>query len=146
MAETISGVGVVWGLGSTLTATDAASGIGTFLPQSADFDAEADNVEVPDYRGETVASIHYNQRELLRMEVIPTGATIALARAANIIPTPGAVITVVDTIDTEIAGATSTAYELIRAGKRKSNKDVTKLVFEMRRFKANNVTATVAAS
>lgn len=144
MAETISGVGVVWGLGSSLTAT--GTGIGTFLPQSADFDAESDNVEVPDRSGETVASVHYNQRELLRMEVIPTGATIALARAANIIPEPGTVVTVVDTIDAEIAGATTTAYELMRAGKRKSNKDVTKLVFEMRRFKANNVTATVAAS
>lgn len=144
MAEVISGVGVFWGLGSSLTAT--GTGIGTFLPQGADFDVEADVVEVSDYKGETVATAFHNDRDMLRLEVIPTGSTIAAARSAGTLPRPGAVVTVVDTIDTQIAGATSTAYQFMRGTKVKSNKDVMKLRFELRRFRANDVTATVAAS
>lgn len=144
MAESITGVGVVWGLGNSLTAT--GTGIGTFLPQEVGFDAEADEIEVHNYAGEVVADVWFNQRELLQMDVIPTGSTIALARAANIIPQPGAVVTVVDTIDTEIAGATTTCYIITRARKTKSNRDVSKVRFEMKRYKANDITATVAAS
>jgi hypothetical protein len=144
MAETIRGVGVVWGLGSDFSAT--GTGVGTFLPQGADFEVEADEVEIPDYKGETIGEIFLNEKNTLKMEVIPKGTTLALARAANVLPSPGAVITVVDTNDAEIAGATTTAYLFIRGSKRKSVKDVVKLNFELKRYVANDVTATVAAS
>jgi hypothetical protein len=144
MAETIRGVGVVWGLGSDFSAT--GTGVGTFLPQGADFEVEADEVEIPDYKGETIGEIYLNEKNTLKMEVIPKGTTLALARAANVLPSPGAVITVVDTNDAEIAGATTTAYLFIRGSKRKSVKDVVKLNFELKRYVANDVTATVAAS
>jgi hypothetical protein len=144
MAEAISGVGVVWGLGSSLTAT--GTGIGTFLPQGADFEVDSEEATVQDYKGETKVEIFFDEKNMLRLEVVPSGSTIALARSANILPSPGAVVTVVDTIDTEIAGSSATAYLFISGSKRKSNKDVTKLNFVLKRFVANDVTATVAAS
>lgn len=148
MAEIITGVGVVWGLGSSLGATNSVTGtgIGTSLKQGADFDVESDVVEVSGYDGETVATAFFNDRDLLKLEVIPTGATIAAARSAGTLPRPGTVVTVVDTVDTQIAGATTTAYQFIRGTKRKTNKGAMVLNFELRRFKANDVTATVAAS
>lgn len=141
MAETIRGVGVVWGIGSSFTATGI--GIGTFLPQGVDFDTDAEEVEISDYKGETIGEVFFNEKDTLKMEVIPKGTSIALAKAANILPSPGSVVTVVDTDDTEIAGATTTAYLLIRASKRKTPKGVAVLNFEMKRYAANNVTGTI---
>lgn len=147
MAETLvakASVAVFWGLGSSLTAT-AASGMGTFLPQSADFDVEADEVSVADYKGDTTAIVFFDQKETLKMEVIPTGSTIANAKIASILPAPGTIITVVDTDDTEVAGATTTAYVFIRGSKRRSNKDVCKLTFEMRRHISNSVSTIISS-
>src|SRR5688572_11290079 len=98
MAETVNGTkGVVWGIGVTgLTGT----GFTTFEPQSAQFSAESDEAEIRNGKGQVVTDIFYNQRHTLTIEVIPTGSTITLARAANILPIPGAIITVVDTEDT----------------------------------------------
>ncbi len=142
MAETIRGVGVVWGIGSDFAVT--ATGMGTFLPQGVDFDTDAEEVEIADYKGETVGEIFFNEKDTLKMEVIPKGTSIALAKAANILPSPGAVVTVVDTNDTEIAGATTTAYLFIRGSKRKSAKGAVTLNFELKRYIANNVTATIS--
>ncbi len=146
MAETLvakASVAVIWGLGSSLTAT--GTGVGTFIPQSADFDVEAEEVSVSDYKGETTAVVFFDQKETLKMEVIPSGTTIALSKAASILPAPGTIITVVDTDDTEVAGATTTAYMFVRGSKRRSNKDVVKLTFEMKRYIANSVSTIISS-
>lgn len=143
MAETIRGIAVFWALGSSLTAT--GTGMGTFLPQSADFDVMADiDVKIPDYKGETIGRVFADQKQTLKLEVIPTGATIAAAQAASILPVPGAVITVVDTVDTEVSGTQSGKYLFIRGSKRRSNTDVVKLTFELEQYVASDVTATVS--
>ncbi len=146
MAETLvakASVAVFWGLGASLAAT--GSGMGTYLPQSADFDVEAEEVSVADYKGETTAVVFFDQKEMLKMEVIPSSTTIALAKAASILPAPGTIITVVDTDDTEVAGATTSAYIFVRGSKRRSNKDVCKLTFEMRRHVANQVSTVISS-
>jgi hypothetical protein len=142
MAATIRGVGVVWGIGSSFNAT--ATGMGTFLPQGVDFDTDSEEVEIPDYKGETVAEIFFNEKDTLKMEVIPKGTSTTLARAANILPSPGSVVTVVDTEDTEIAGATTTAYLFISGSKRKTPKGAVVLNFVLKRYVANNVTTAIA--
>lgn len=143
MAETVNGtVGVVWGLASGATGT----GMGTFEPQSGTFDAESDEVEIKSKKGSTLTDIYYNFRHRYRLEVIPTGATIALARAANILPQPGAIITVTDTEDTEVSGTNSGKYILERASKAKSNTDASKLTFELKQWTENDVAVLVAAS
>jgi hypothetical protein len=146
MAETLVAVAskaVFWGLGASLTAT--GTGMGTFLPQGADFDTESEVVEVPDYKGETVAAVFFNPVDMFKLEVVPTGTTIALAKAAAVLPAPGAIITVVDTDDTEVAGATTAAYVFMRGTKRRSNKGVVTLNFELKRWTANGVSTVISS-
>jgi hypothetical protein len=144
MAETIRGVAVFWGIGSSFTAS--GTGIGASLrPQSVDFDVSAGvDVGIADYKGETIGRVMADLKETLKIEVIPTGATIAAAKAASILPNPGTVVTIVDTDDTEVAGVSTTAWLFIRGSKRRANNDVVKLTFELERMVANNITSTVS--
>jgi hypothetical protein len=143
MAETIRGVGVVWGIGSDFAVT--GTGIGTFLPMDVDFEVEAERVEIPDYKGEDVCNIWFNLKNRIRLNVRPKGTSITLAKAANIIPDPGTPATVIDSADSEIAGATSTRYVVVRASKRKSTKDTVTIVMELERSAVNDITADVSA-
>jgi hypothetical protein len=143
MAETIRGTkAVVWALSTSATAT----GMGTFTAQSAGFSTDSDKVELRDNRGEVITEIYYNAKEMLTMEVVPTGTTIALAKAANILPAPGAIVTVTDADDTEVAGGSGAEYLFVSGSKAKSNTDMVKLTFNMIRYVANNVAQTPAAS
>lgn len=141
MAETINGTkAVVWGLSTTATGT----GMGTFTTQSATFTVESDKVEIRDNKGAVITEIYYNQRQLLRMEVIPSSDTVANARLANILPSPGAIITVTDTEDTETTATNSAKYIFVRGEKQKSNTDATKLTFELLQYVENAVATAVS--
>lgn len=136
MAEVQNGTkAVVWGMTTGATGT----GMGTFEAQSANFDAEADEVEIRNAKGQVVTDIFYNQRHLLRMEVIPSGTTLALAKAASILPAPGAIITVTDADDTELTATHTALYIFVRGSKAKSNTGETRLTFEMKQYVENNV-------
>ena len=140
MAEVVTGKAVVWGLSTGATAT----GMGTFLAQSADFSVDGEMVEVRNSSGEVVGQVHYNPKQSLTMEVIPTGTAIADAKSANILPLPGTVVTVTDTNDTEVAGTNSGKYIFIKGSKRKSNTDVVKLTFELMQYVNQDVTTTIS--
>jgi hypothetical protein len=142
MAETINGAkAVVWGLSTSATGT----GMGTFEAQSANFDAEADEVEVRNSKGQVVTDIFYNQRHILRMEVVPSSTTLAFAKTNSVLPQPGAIITVTDTDDTELTATNVAKYIFVRGSKAKSNTAETKLTFEMKQYVENDVAVTIAA-
>lgn len=148
MAETVKGVGVFWGIGSSFAAAGtgiSTTGSPTLLPQSVDFDADSERVDIADYKGETVGAVFFNQKQTLRIEVIPTAATIANAKGAAILPEPGTLVTITDTADTEVSGTNSGKYIFIRGSKRRSNKDVVRLTFELEQFLGSDISTTIAA-
>ena len=138
--EVMTGVAVVWGLSTGATGT----GMGTFLPQSSDFAVEGELIEVRNSSGEVIGQVHFNPKQTLSLEVIPTGASKAAAKTANILPLPGAVITVTDADDTEMTGVNTGKYIFLKGSKKKSNTDVTKLTFELMQYVNQDVTATVS--
>lgn len=139
MAEVQTGVAVVWGLATGATGT----GMGTFIAQSADFAVEGELIEIRNIAGEVVGQVHYNPKQTLTMEVIPTGATKAAAKSANVLPLPGTVITVADTDDTEVSGTNAGKYIFLKGSKKKSNTDVTKLTFDLMQYVNQDVTTAV---
>lgn len=144
MAETVKGVGVFWGIGSSFAM--AGTGIsGTHRPQSVDFDADSERVDIADYKGETVGAVFFNQKQTLRVEVIPTAATIAAAKTGSILPEPGALVTITDTADTEVSGTNSGKYIFVRGSKRRSNKDVVRLTFELEQYLGSDISTTIAS-
>jgi hypothetical protein len=148
MAETIKGVGVFWGIGSSFVAAGtgiSTTGSPTLRPQSVDFGVESERVDISDYKGETVGAVFFNQKHTLSMEVIPTAATIANAKGASILPEPGTLVTITDTDDTEASGTHSGKYLFIRGSKRRSNKDVVRLTFELEQFLGSDISSTVAS-
>ena len=88
-------VGVSWG--STVTGLTYA-GAGTITSTSDTFTREADNVDIKNADGETIAQYFYNYRSKLSLTVFQSGATPASA-----IPEIGAVMTVASS-DTTING------------------------------------------
>lgn len=142
MAETIVGTrGVVWGIATGMSGTGVTT---SFAAQSLQFSAEADEAEIRNGKGQVVTDIFYNQRQTITIEVIPTGATIAAARTANIIPTPGAIITITDTEDTEISGTNAGKYICVRASKSKSNTGATSISMELKQYVENDVAVAVS--
>lgn len=142
MAETINGTkAVVWGLGISATGT----GVGAFVGQSANFRAEADNVTIRDGRGQTQTSIYYDQRQTLRLEVIPSDTTIALSKTASIVPKPGAIVTVVDADETQIDGTNGGKYICESAEKSKSNTDAVKITMELKQWVDADIAAVISS-
>src|SRR5690606_31411528 len=118
MAEVQVGtVAVVWGLATGATAT----GLGTFKPQSSDFEVSSEVYRLRDGDGKTVNKTFYDASHRLTLRVVPYGSTISDARAANILPAVGAIVTVSDTRDTEIAGTHSGKYHFVSGKKTSSN-------------------------
>lgn len=145
MAETQNGIrGVVWGIGVTgLT----GSGITTFEPQSLQFAAEADELEIRNGKGQVVTDIFYNQKHTVTIEVIPSGTTIALARTSNVLPDPGTIITIVESSseDSELTSTNAAKYICVRASKSKSNTGATSITMELKQYVENDVAVAVAA-
>jgi hypothetical protein len=142
MAETINGtLGVVWGIATGLSGTGVTT---SFAAQSLQFSAESDEAEIRNGKGQTVTDIFYNQRQTITIEVIPTGTTIANARSANIIPPPGAVVTITDTEDAELAGTNVGKYICVRASKSKSNTGATSISMELKQYVENDVAVLIS--
>lgn len=142
MAETINGTkGVVWGLATGMSGTGVTGG---FEPQSLQFQAESDEATVRNGKGQEVVDIFYNQRQTITIEVVPTGSTVANARTANVVPLPGAIVTITDTEDTELAGTNSGKYICVRASKAKSNTGETRITMELKQWVENDVAVLVS--
>lgn len=134
----ITGFGVVWSLGTTITAT----GIGTNQLQSVDYGLESDVKELKGADAATKCIIFSDTKENMTIEVIPSGATIALAKAANVIPAIGADVTIVDADDAEIAGSpgATTRWHFLSGTKRKTVDGEVRLTFVLRRYETDLVT------
>src|SRR5688500_18707126 len=92
MAESQTGVvGEVWGLGTT---SATGTGIGTIQLQGLTFARESERATIKGPTGQDKVNIWFNHKNRLTLEVVPSGTTIALAKAANICPLPGTVVTV----------------------------------------------------
>lgn len=101
MATKYYGVGVKWG-NSTTGLTN--SGITAFQAGKSTMKRAAKKKETPDGAGDTAGVVYYDFRKEITITVTPTGATIAAARANNVTPLPGTLVTFVDANDAEIAG------------------------------------------
>lgn len=138
-----SPLATVWGLGD-LDAT--GTGIGTFEPQSGSFGKEADSKSLMDANGDTFIKVFKNQKKTLSLTVIPTGATLALAKSANILPSPGTIVTVTSTDDAEIDSDHGGRYILESASKSLSNNNEVTLTFELEQPTTNDVAQDPPAS
>lgn len=143
MASVQKGVGVVWSLATGASAT----GMGTFITQSVDFGISATETEIKGLDGATKSLILSDPREDVTIEVVPSSTTLALAKAANILPDPGADVIVTDTDDAEIAGSgtgNGTGTYIFLAGRKNKTTDgVTRLTFTLRRYQDTHL-STVA--
>lgn len=136
MAAVYVGVPVVWGLSHGATGTGIGS---TLLNQSADFAVEGEKTEVKNASGETVAQAHFNAKQTLTLEVIPTGANLAAAKSANTLPLPGAIVTVADTDDAELSGTNGGKYVFIKGTKKKTSTGAAVLTFELEQYVGNDI-------
>ena len=146
MAETIKGAGVFWGIGTSFVAAGTGIGTtgGTNNPQSVKFSVEAEKrIKVDNSQGETIAEAFANQMQKMTIDVIPTGTTIAIAKAQSILPEPGAVVTITDTDDPEAAALNSGKYIFISGTKNRSNGDVVKMTFELEQYVARDLSTTI---
>lgn len=133
MAETQNGTyAVAWGLPGGLT----ISGLTTSLPQSINFNREADEATVRNARGQTVTEIWFDHRSVVTIEVVVASTTIALAKAANVTPTNGTVITLADSAspddDPELCATHSGKFVCVSASKTSSNSQETRISLTIR--------------
>jgi len=118
---------VFWSLSTTVSGT----GVGTGIVQSVDFGEESDEKAIKGADGATKALIFSDARQTLTVEIIPSGATEALARAASVLPAVGATVTVTDSQDSEIA---ATTWIFISGSKRRSVDSESVLTFNLRKY------------
>lgn len=145
MAEQIRGSAVFWGIGSSFAASGtgiAGTGV-TNLPQSVELEKKAEkDVRIENYRGECISRIFVDEMNALKVEVIPSADTIAHVKAGCFLPSVGALVTIVDTDDTQVAGTNSGKYLFISGTQRRTNNGAMVLTFMLEQFVANDVTAT----
>jgi hypothetical protein len=140
MASVQKGSAVFWSIATTASAT----GLGAGLIQSITFTPSATKTEVKGADGATKTEVYSNAMESITLEIIPNSATsIALGGAACTLPEMGADLTVVDSVDTEIAGASTTVYIVDTASKSRSVDGVAKLNLTAHRFTAGQL-ATIS--
>ena len=103
------GIVVVWGITTGSAATPGqitlGSGVGDIVTQSVNNDAK--NLEhLNPTTGELKGLTFFDDRRVVELEVVPSGPTLTAARsAANACPTPGSVITLADSVFTNVFGA-----------------------------------------
>lgn len=144
MAETIKGAAVFWGIGSTFVCVGNAIDVNAKLrPQSVNQTVQADiDQTIKDYKGETVSRVFGDQKRMLRLELIPTADTIAHAKGASLLPTPGSTVTITDTDDTSASATNSGKYIFISGESARSNTDALKLTFNLEQYIASDLTTT----
>jgi len=96
------GTGVKWSIETTFTGTGVYA---TGIVQSVKYGLDGDQKKIKGADGKTVTRIFSDTIETITIEVIPSGTTLALAKASYVLPARGADITVVDSDDSEIAGS-----------------------------------------
>jgi hypothetical protein len=142
MAETIKGVGIVWGVNGISLTAGIVSGTTLAKTQSFNFDRSADKAEIRDGDGEVCGQAFYNAKRTLSLTVVPTGTSLANAvtSADAWTPAPGTLITIVDADGAIVDGN----YNLISAKLRGSNTEARMADIELERYEANDVTATIS--
>jgi hypothetical protein len=130
---------VVWGnnIGVVYTNVSAAEN----LPQSSTFGRDGDEAEIRDSDGEVQTHITYNKTETLEIEIIPIGSTLAFAKANNVCPTKGELITITDTgsAHTDLA---STYWICLNASQSASNTSEVRISVSMKKYDRNLTAAT----
>jgi hypothetical protein len=140
MAETNLGVGVVW----ALSTGDRAVGTGIQKNTGQTVGRESDSVEHRGTSGDVVGKTYFNQREPLELTVYPSGATIAAAESANILPTPGTVVAIIDTIDTDVGSSSpGRNYVVESSSKVKGLEDKCVMTISLVRYKSGPSNAPV---
>ena len=147
---TLKGLGVFWGLeGVTYTGFGSV----TAQTQSADLNVTADEKQIRDADGDVISCVYYNQTRTLDLEVVPTGATIALARTSSdgFMVDSGSLITVIDSAGAEIDSAEGSGaagvYILKESRLSRSNENEARSIsMSLFRSDVNNIGTTVAAS
>ena len=115
----------------SLNATVSGTGVGTGIVQSVDFGEESDEKIIKGSDGATRALIFSDQRQTCTVEIVPSGATQLLARAAAVLPNVGESVTITDTEDTEVA---STTWIFISGTKRRSVDGECTISMSLRRY------------
>lgn len=142
------GVGVIWGLGGF-----SVSGTGVYATgqvQSVRYTLGGQETEIKGADGVTLSLVLFGHMDSITVEVIPSGATLAAAKACGILPARGADITVADTDDTgsQIVGSSTgngTGTYIFTGGTvNKGVADACTITMELRRYEKH--LATVAAS
>ena len=120
-------IAVSWSLVTTVSGT----GVGTGTVQSVDFTEESDEKSIKGADGATACVVFSDQRQTCTVEIIPSGTTKALAKAANVLPAVGATITLTDADDTEVA---ATTWIFLGGSKRKSVDDNAVITMNLRKY------------
>jgi len=142
---TFKGLGVFWGVGGVGFSSPTATG--NF--QSVNLTTTADEKLIRDGDGDIISSVHYNNTRTLDIEVIPTGASQALARTAsdNFLIASGTVVTVTDTesLETDSAEGAGAAGEYIlrEATMNRSNESEARINMSLFRSDINNICTAV---
>ncbi len=132
MAEAQRGtVAVAWGISSSIT----GSGLGTTMTvQQGTFAKESESVETKNGKGQTINKTLFNFKHTYSLTVTPTADTLQHAKDYNIMPKPGAIITVADTEDTEVSGTNGGKYLAVKATKSKDNAKPNDFVLELEQW------------
>lgn len=143
MAETLKGLGVVWGVGGkTFTGFSTA----TFKTQSLGLQRTSDKAEIKDEDGEVVGQVFHNEKKVLSLSVVPSGASVAAAGTSldNLMPSIGTTITVTDTTNATVDGSHTGKYNLLSANLRFVNDGPAVIDMEMEQYVANDVTGAIS--
>lgn len=111
--------------------TACSTGLASGMIQSVDFAEEADEKEIKDVGGDVKSIVFSNARQTCTLEIIPSGTTLALAKAANVLPSIGDTIYVVDSDDAEVQSQT---WICTGASKRKSVENESVLTVNLRKY------------
>jgi len=114
MAVVQKAIGIAWGMGAGFTFTAVATPL-KVKPLSANYQRNAQMVEMPDQNGEAVGLVFWNPTEEIDLRVYPSDTTLAAAITAagtcglNV----GDKVVIADTDDPDIAGT----YVCLKVGK-----------------------------
>jgi hypothetical protein len=146
MANTIKGTGAIWGVGG-VTCTGVTVDPTTCRIQKVDFTKDAEIAELPDENGEVVGENYYNQKHMMDISLIPSGATIAAAKSnlTSLLPDPGTAIVLVDADTTATDGSNAGTYVVQSAKLGRTNKGFATIDLKIKQFKAHDVSATISS-
>lgn len=142
MAVAQKGVGVVWGVdGVTYTGFSVGSEPAC-KNTSVNGEKTAQRREILDGNGELAGQVFYDARRKFSISVIPSGTTMAIAKANvnKYLPAIGTVITVVDGDNTIFDGD----YSLLSAKLNRSNTGEATIDMELEMSEVNTATTAIS--